>query len=406
MSRKYVGFGFGPIQTGLMLLEAMDSGSFDGYTISEVDPALVALVRSSGSAITINVARQDGIVRRTLSGFWIGNPADAEDRGRIAAAIREADELATAIPSVKFYAAGGRDSIAALLAGALNPGKTQVLYAAENHNFAAEILTAEVRKLAGPGRLERFQALDTVIGKMSGVIQDTAVMAELGLAPLVPGAARAVLVEAFNRILVSRVRLPGFRRGITVFEEKDDLLPFEEAKLYGHNAIHSLLGYLAARRGYRTMARIGEDAQLMELGRQAFLEESGAALIRKHGATGDPLFTPQGYRAYAEDLLARIVNPWLHDEVDRICRDPLRKLGYGDRLFGTMRVALGQGVRPARMALGAAAALRYAVAQGALPVGTEAGLPRILEAIWSNEETDEYREECLRLVAEADARLP
>ena len=201
MSRKYVGFGFGPIQTGLMLLEALDSGSFDGYTISEVDPALVALVRGSGGTVTVNVARSDGIERRTLSGFWIGNPAVPADRERIVAAIREADELATAIPSVKLYGAGGRDSIAGLLAEGLDAGKARILYAAENHNYAARLLTAEVGRLAAlemsltggapTGRLARFQALDTVIGKMSGVIQDPAVMAGLGLAPLVPGAAAA-----------------------------------------------------------------------------------------------------------------------------------------------------------------------------------------------------------------------
>jgi len=49
------------------------------------------------------------------------------------------------------------------------------------------------------------------------------------------------LVEAFNRILISKTSFGdtlatrGFHRGIEVFEEKPDLLPFEEAKLYGHN---------------------------------------------------------------------------------------------------------------------------------------------------------------------------
>ena len=190
-----------------------------------------------------------------------------------------------------------------------------------------------------------------------------------------------------------------------MFEEKDDLLPFEEAKLYGHNAIHSLLGYLAALRGHGTMSRIGADRELLELGRRAFLDESGAALIRKHAGTGDPLFTPEGWRAYAEDLLARIVNPWLRDEVERICRDPLRKLGYGDRLFGTMRVALEQGIRPERLALGAAAALRWAAARGALPAGAPADVAGRLAAVWRDEPADAHREECLRLAAEADGRL-
>jgi hypothetical protein len=37
--------------------------------------------------------------------------------------------------------------------------------------------------------------------------------------------------------------------------------------------------------------------------RAAFVRESGEALIRKH-AGKDPLFTPEGYREYAEDLFS------------------------------------------------------------------------------------------------------
>src|SRR5208337_5199177 len=108
------------------------------------------------------------------------------------------------------------------------------------------------------------------------VVSSPEEMKRLGLVPLVPGFDRCVLVEEFNRILISRIALPGFRRGIRVFEEKDDLLPFEEAKLFGHNAVHALLGYLARLRGYDAMSAIREDAKLMALGRRVFLQESGA----------------------------------------------------------------------------------------------------------------------------------
>lgn len=94
----------------------------------------------------------------------------------------------------------------------------------------------------------------------------------------------------------------------------------------------------------------------MDFLRAAFLDESGAALIRKHAGL-DPLFTPEGYAAFADDLLARMVNPHLRDSTERVGRDPQRKLGWDDRLIGTMRVALSQGVTPRRFAMGAAAAL-------------------------------------------------
>jgi len=402
MSRgTFVGFGFGPIQAGLMLCEAMESGNFGEYAVAEIDQRLVDAVRSNSDSVSINIAGKNGISTRVLAGIRLLNPQVTRDRGELVDAIRRSGELATAIPSVSLYGSGGEASIAALLAEAVGPELPRILYASENNNFAAEILHEELRRRAPRERFSTLQILNTVIGKMSGVISSAEEMLRLGLAPLVPGFEKCVLVEEFNRILVSRITLPGFRRGIGVFEEKDDLLPFEEAKLYGHNAIHALLGYLARLRGYAAMSEAKADAELMGIGRKAFLEESGAALIRRHGKTGDPLFTEPGFAAYADDLLERMTNPYLQDSVERVIRDPVRKLGWSDRLFGTMRVALEQGVEPRLMALGAAAAVSFALESAAS--GTT---PReYLLSLWGEESAGVHKETCLRMVEESMPRL-
>jgi len=395
--RRFVGFGFGPIQAGLMLYEAQASRAFDDYVVAEVDASLVDAVRSAGGAVTVNVAAADGIRQRRLEGIRIGDPAVPADRAMIVEAIRRADEMATAIPSVTFYAAGGSSSIAAMLADGVDPGRPQVLYACENNNYAAEILRGELARRAPAERLRGLALLDTVIGKMSGVIASPGEMRALGLAPLVAGGDRCVLVEEFNRILVSRVP-PGWpARAIGVFEEKDDLLPFEEAKLFGHNAVHALLGYLAERRGLAAMSAIRGAPDLLATGRRAFLDESGAALVAKHAATGDPLFTPAGWRAYAEDLLVRMTNPWLADRVERIIRDPRRKLAWGDRFFGTLRVALSQGVEPRTLAHGAAAAVDYALRATTGIAATAGAARRFLLDLWKDDPDDGLRERCLSL---------
>jgi mannitol-1-phosphate 5-dehydrogenase len=197
---------------------------------------------------------------------------------------------------------------------------------------------------------------------MSGVVSDADEIKLLGLATITPGGRRAFLVEAFNRILISRIRpegtayAPPFQRGIKVFEEKDDLLPFEEAKLYGHNASHALAAYVGAVRGVERIADLRQHPDVFAFLRAAFIQESGEALVRKHPGK-DPLFTHAGYREYADDLLSRMVNPFLHDSVERVGRDPQRKLEWDDRLVGSLRVALQQGIQPRRFAFGIAAAL-------------------------------------------------
>jgi mannitol-1-phosphate/altronate dehydrogenase len=396
--RTFVGFGFGPIQSALFLYEAYRSGHFSRFVIAEVDAALVQAVRSAGGRYSINIARPDRIEQATISGVELYDPAAPEDRQHILQAIAASDELATSLPSIAFYDRGGQTSVARALADGLSlrtAPRPTIIYTAENHNHAAELLREAVAQHCPPTALQHIQFLNTVIGKMSGVITDTATIAKLNLAPITPAIPKAVLVEEFNRILISQITLPGFARGIDVFIEKPDLLPFEEAKLYGHNAIHALIAFLAAQRDLTTMSDAASHPDIMAKARAAFLDESGAALIRKHAALGDPLFTRDGYAAYAEDLLARMVRPTLNDLIARVTRDQVRKLGYDDRFYGTMRLALQYGLRPIRVAQGAAAAVLSllkqwdSLGQSVAPLPRPAGplsresLGQLLRAIWS-----------------------
>jgi mannitol-1-phosphate 5-dehydrogenase len=158
---------------------------------------------------------------------------------------------------------------------------------------------------------------------------------------------------------------PPFVRGLAVFEEKADLQPFEEAKLYGHNAVHALAAYLGIVCGATTLAQVGEWPGMAAFLRAALVDESGGALLHKYAGI-DPLFTPDGFAAAADDLLARMFNPYLRDTTARVGRDPARKLGWDDRLAGAMRLARAAGIMPARYAMGVAAALAMLEAEGDL----------------------------------------
>ncbi|MHC4511318.1 MAG: mannitol dehydrogenase family protein, partial [Planctomycetota bacterium] len=250
------------------------------------------------------------------------------------------------------------ESVASWIANGLkrSAARATIIYAAENNNHAAEILQQSVLRNSGGPLQENVQFLNTVIGKMSRVVADPAEVARLKLKTIAPDCGRAFLVEQFNRILVSRPQIADFRPGIEVFIEKDDLLPFEEAKLYGHNAIHSVLGFIGEMMGKTSMTDLRDDG-VMQIGRNAFLQESGAALVRKYAHLGDTLFTEAGFKVYAEDLLERMTNPYLGDTVARVTRDIVRKLEINGRIFGTMQLALEYGIEPKNMALGALAGI-------------------------------------------------
>ena len=389
LKKTFVGFGFGPIQSGLFLLEAFESGNFGRLVSAEVAVDIVDAVRRSGGRYTVNVAEADGIRSHVVEGLEILNPLDPAGQVQLVSAITAADEIATALPSVEFFLRGCPSPVDLLAKGLRNKfeagdnGPTLV-YAAENHNHAAEILHDEVRSALSPahrGTLDAcVQFVNTVIGKMSGVVAEPGQLEREGLLPLVDAGDIGVLVEQFNRILIEKVWLPGFDRGLDVFEEKQNLLPFEEAKLYGHNAAHALMGYLAHRRGMRLMSEM-RDHDLLTLIERAFLEESGKPLCRRHAGV-DPLFTEAGWQAYVSDLLQRMTNPFLQDRVDRVIRDARRKLGWNDRLIGTMRLALQYQVQPSGYAMGAAAATQLLLTeqQGVT-------LEQLLADIWAGANT-------------------
>ena len=395
----FTGFGFGPIQAGLFVKEAYESGNFARISVAEIDQELIDSVKDNGGSYCINVAKADGIEVVKVDNVELLNPNAEDDRTLILQALAESTEIVTSLPSVKFYDSPKASSIVSLMAESLKHSKAPgtIVYTAENNNHAAEILQKGVTERAGAQLPHRVQFLNTVIGKMSRVVTDAAEIEELGVKPISPGLRRAFLVEEFNSILVDRATIPDFKPGIEVLIEKDYLLPFEHAKLFGHNAVHALLGFLGAVKGLTSMTELKNTASIMRIGREAFLNESGAALVRKYNDTGDPLFTEAGFRDHVDDLLNRITNPYLSDTVARASRDVLRKLGLNDRIFGTMSLALEQGIEPTNMALGAMAGVAVLLGQtedndlpGDLRLGDwrklkSSEIERLMRWIWAGE---------------------
>jgi mannitol-1-phosphate 5-dehydrogenase len=386
-SRRLVGLGFGAIQAGLFVHDAERTGIYAPPLVVDVRPDLVDALRAAAGRFSINIAHADRVEAATLGPVDTADPAVPRDRAAIVAAIAEADELTSALPSVAVYRADGPTSPHRLVADGLvartRPDPLLVV-CAENHRQAAVLLEAAVLDAVPPADRAvirgRVRWIDSVIGKMSGVVDDRATIESLRLAPITPTSAAAFLVESFDRILVSRpapvVGPPGPRPAMPSLREVADLAPYEDAKLLGHNAVHALAGFLGMLLGLHRVAQVGEVAGFRAFLRATFLEESGRALIARHEGV-DALFTPSGFKAFADDLLRRMVNPFLADTIERAARDPRRKLAWDDRLVGLIRLGLDEGVRTPRTAMAVAAGLEI-LAPGAGPTDQLA----LLRGLW------------------------
>lgn len=343
MAKTFIGIGAGPIQTGIYVAGAADGG-FDRIVLAEVEPTLVAALKQHHS-ITVNTAEADRITTRTYENIEVFNPNDPNDLPQLIEIAKDALAFNTALPATKFYkfcAPWMKEAFAK------NPAGRRYIYTSENSTTAA----ADLKVAMGVEYPETYY-LDTVIGKMSKVFA----AGESELPTLTPGFAKGHLVEAFNTIYTSSA--PGIEEvGIQNLFAKADLVPFEEAKLYGHNANHLLLALLAAERGCNSMSEAAKFPEIVEYTLQALLQESGAALCKKYAGV-DEYFEPANWEAWARELVRRMISPLLSDAIDRVARDLTRKLGWEDRLIGAIRLCQAQGVPCPRLLHGAQIALRF-----------------------------------------------
>jgi len=344
MKKKiFLGIGAGPIQTGIFVSGASNSG-FDRIVLADVDKELVEAIKLSRS-ITVNTAELDEIVENTYSNIEIYNSSVPEELEELKKVASQAKVICTALPATSFY-----KFLTPWLKGAFEtaPDFQRFVYAAENSTTAAKELKQAI------GDFPSTYYLDTVIGKMSKVF-DTS---ETNLEPLTPSMTRGHLVEAFNTIYTETA--PGIEElEFQGLYPKTNLESFEYAKLYGHNAAHFLMAILASEQGCTNMDQVHNLPDVMETVSLALKNECGAALCQKFKGD-DELFTKNGFDQYANELIYRMTSRTLCDSIDRVIRDLDRKLGWEDRVIGSIRLCLEQGVMPKTLISGALiAAKRY-----------------------------------------------
>ena len=161
-----------------------------------------------------------------------------------------------------------------------------------------------------------------------------------------------VTVETFSEWIVDKTQFIGEIPQIKGMEPVDNLMAFVERKLFTLNTGHAITAYLGFYNNIATIRDAILNDKIRKIVRGA-MEESGQVLIKRYH------FDPVKHQAYIEKILSRFENPYLHDDTARVGRQPLRKLGRGDRLIkpllGTFEYQLGN----QNLLIGIAAALNY-----------------------------------------------
>ena len=160
-----------------------------------------------------------------------------------------------------------------------------------------------------------------------------------------------LLGEAYSEWTADRAAFRGsVLPVIDTLELVDEQDRYLQRKLYIHNTGHATIGYLGFLKGYTYVHEAAADPDIMSATTQA-IEESGWAIEQEHG------FSAETILAYRRALTDKCPCAELPDELLRVVRDPMRKLGPDERFFGPIRLMRRHARQPHHLLYGPCAAM-------------------------------------------------
>ncbi len=307
-------FGAGNIGRGF-IGEILFNNGFAVTFVDVNDTLIKALNDRHCYSIEIAQEGKPHIDVRDVSGI-----NNRENPQAVIKAVAETDIITTAIgPNILPF-------IAELIAKGIQERKAKAstqsidILACENMIGGSQFLKEEVCKYLDKDDLEY---LDTYIGFPNAAV-DRIVPAQSHEDPLF------VVVEPFNEWVVEtkRMKNPDLRLANVHYE--DNLEPFIERKLFSVNSGHATSAYIGAYYGAKTILEALQ-TQAVRSQIQAVLGEIRQLLVSKWG------FDDAELRDYHDVIISRFENPYIVDDIERVARTPIRKLGYDERFIRPIR---------------------------------------------------------------------
>lgn len=326
-----VHFGAGNIGRGFIGLLLHNAGHH--VTFVDVAGPLIDELNSHDSYRVIETG--EGAVTHTVTNFSGLNSANDPDA--VVSAIADSDIVTTAVgPNVLKF-------VAPLIAKALavrSSSTPLVVMACENAISATDLLRAAVAETADEASLGRGRFANTAVDRI------VPIQAE--------GQGLDVTVESFCEWVIESGPFAGDVPEIPGARFVENLAPFIERKLLTVNTGHASTAYLGKLRGARLIAQALEIEEVRD-GVRAVLAETTQMLVKRHG------LDEEEQKAYAAKTISRFQNPDLADLVDRVGRQPLRKLSRHERLIEPAAALAEAGTTPVALLNVISAAISFDV---------------------------------------------
>lgn len=146
-----------------------------------------------------------------------------------------------------------------------------------------------------------------------------------------------VSVEPFKEWVIDEHQMANPSLKLTSVHYAPDLEPYIERKLFSVNTGHATVAYTGKYLGYSDIGSAIADPKVLQQLKRV-LKETGDLLIAKWN------FKRSEHEAYQQKIIGRFENKYLSDEIARVGRTPIRKLGYDERFIRPIREAKDRGL--------------------------------------------------------------
>ncbi|HFU4488636.1 TPA: mannitol-1-phosphate 5-dehydrogenase [Streptococcus suis] len=312
--KQAVHFGAGNIGRGF-IGEILFENGFEIAFVDVNETIIDALNQRHAYEIEIAEEGQRHIAVSGVRG--INNRQNPEE---VVAALATADLVTTAIgPNILPFIAG---LVAEGIEARRQAGNTQPLdvLACENMIGGSAFLYEEVKKHLSE---EGLAYAAEFVGFPNAAV-DRIVPAQSHEDPLF------VVVEPFNEWVVETQGMKNPDLKLEGVHYEADLEPFIERKLFSVNSGHATSAYTGAHFGATTILEALQNPEVKSKV-EAVLAEIRSLLIAKWG------FDEQALVDYHKVIISRFENPYIVDDIARVARTPIRKLGYDERFIRPIR---------------------------------------------------------------------
>lgn len=162
----------------------------------------------------------------------------------------------------------------------------------------------------------------------------------------------SIIAEEFKEWIVNVKQFKGIIPKIIDMEFSDNLNLFIERKLFTLNTGHAIAAYLGLMKKYKLIREAITDPKIRTIVENA-MQESGSILIKRYH------LNKHEHLNYIKKIFFRFENPILSDNLERIARNPLQKLGKEERLIAPILGSYEYHLPYYNLSKGVASALYY-----------------------------------------------